>query len=80
MGAQAHLLLEPSGVYGDSWEEQMTLIVALLRKNFIVVAGDRRHTRGDIDGNYAYDGDVKIWPILGGYALIAFAGHDLSEN
>jgi hypothetical protein len=80
MAAAAHLLFPPNRVYADKWEEEMTLIIALLRKNFIVVAGDRRHTRGDNDGNYAYDGDVKIWPILNGYGLIAFAGHDLTEQ
>lgn len=80
MVVAAHLLFPSDRVYGDIWEEEMTLIVALLRKNFIVVAGDRRHTRGDTHGNYAYDGDVKIWPILNGYGLIAFAGHDLTEQ
>lgn len=57
----------------------MTLIVALLREDHIIVAGDRRHTRGDNNGRYRDDADTKLWPVLGGRAVLAFAGHDYSE-
>lgn len=58
----------------------MTLGVALLRRDFLIVAADRRHTRGDQSANYKDDCDIKLMPFLEGRAILGYAGTDLCEQ
>ena len=59
----------------------MSLIFALLYEDYIVFASDRRHTRHDSDwGLYANNDGLKTMEILGGTAMLGFAGDDLGES
>jgi hypothetical protein len=76
----AYLLEGGKPAYCDGREENMTLVVALLRQDHIVVAADRRHTRGDRYANYRDDCDVKLVSMLDGRGVFGLSGHDLSEQ
>jgi hypothetical protein len=59
----------------------MSLIFALLQKDYIVLAADSRHTRGDRSGGlYRNDQGIKTIEVLRGHAVLGFAGHDFGEN
>jgi hypothetical protein len=59
----------------------MSLIFALLQKDYIVLAADSRHTRGDRSGGlYRNDQGIKTVEVLRGHAVLGFAGHDFGEN
>jgi hypothetical protein len=58
----------------------MTLVFALLQKDFLLFASDRRHTRGDHSANYRHDCDTKVHEIMHGKGLFGFAGDDLCEQ
>lgn len=57
-----------------------SLVFALLRKNHIVLAADRRHTRGDAGANYSNDRGLKTMIILAGRGVLGFAGADIGEQ
>ncbi len=63
-----------------AWDETMSLVFAMLQKDFVLFAADRRHTRGDHLANYRYDGDTKVHEVMNGSALFGFAGHNLCEH
>jgi hypothetical protein len=58
----------------------MSLAFALLQKDYIVLAADRRHTRGDDRGGYVNDNGLKTEEILGGKGVLGFAGEDIGES
>lgn len=59
----------------------MSLILALLQPDYIVVAADNRHTRGDPNGGlYKNDKGVKTVEIMNRSGVLGFAGHDFGEN
>ncbi len=65
----------------ESFERpSMTLIFALLRKDHIIFASDRRHTSGDSNGCYVDDDCWKTERIVNGKAMLGFAGRDLVEQ
>jgi hypothetical protein len=57
-----------------------SLAFALLREDHIIVAADRRHTRGDRTANYKNDTGLKTMAILSGSGVLGFAGHDIGEQ
>jgi hypothetical protein len=59
----------------------MSLVFALLQKDYIVVAADSRHTRGDRTGGlYRNDQGIKTTEALRDSAILGFAGHDFGES
>src|SRR5216684_784022 len=59
----------------------MSLVFSLLQKDYIIVAADSRHTRGDRSGGlYKNDQGLKTLEIQHGKAIFGFAGHDIGEN
>lgn len=59
----------------------MSLVFSLLQKDYILLAADSRHTRGDPHGGtYKNDRGVKTVEALHGNAILAFAGHDFGER
>jgi 20S proteasome alpha/beta subunit len=58
----------------------MSLVFALLQKDFIVFAADNRHTRGDREGSYKNDHGIKTVEILDGRGILGFAGQDFGEQ
>ena len=57
-----------------------SLAFALLRDDHIIVAADRRHTRGDLAANYRNDVGFKTMTILSDNGVLGFAGHDIGEQ
>jgi 20S proteasome alpha/beta subunit len=59
----------------------MSLVFSLLQKDYIIVAADSRHTRGDYSGGlYKNDRGVKTVEVMHGVAVLGFAGHDRGEH
>ena len=58
----------------------MSLIFTLLQKDYIVLAADNRHTRGDREGSYINDNGIKVVEILNGRGVLGFAGQDFGEQ
>lgn len=58
----------------------MSLVFTLLQKDYIILAADNRHTRGDPKGTYANDHGVKTIPILNNRGMLGFAGQDFGER
>jgi len=57
----------------------MSLVFSLLQRDFVVLAADNRHTRGDIHGTYIDDHGVKTLEIMNGDGVLGFAGEDIAE-
>jgi 20S proteasome alpha/beta subunit len=61
-------------------DTDMTLIIALLRKDYIVFACDGRHVKGTPDARYKDDYSSKAHQILGNTGMLGFSGSDEGEE
>jgi len=58
----------------------MSIVFCILQQDYVLLAADSRHTRGDLQACYKSDRGVKTIEILKGRGALGFTGEDIGEQ